>query len=82
MYLPIARTLAAALALSLAASPAFAYIGPGAGLGAFGTVIAVIGAFLLLIVGFIWYPVKRLIRGIRSKSQPPAAENDAREGEH
>lgn len=49
------------LALLLAASPAAAYIGPGAGLGAIGTVITVIGAVLLLIVGFLWYPVKRLL---------------------
>lgn len=41
---------------------ALAYIGPGAGLSVIGTVVAVIGAFLLLIVGFIWYPMKRVLR--------------------
>ena len=39
---------------------AFAYIGPGAGISAIGTVIALIGAILLAIVGFVWYPIKRL----------------------
>ncbi len=39
---------------------AFAYIGPGAGITAIGTVIALIGAILLAIVGFVWYPIKRL----------------------
>ena len=48
-----------------AASPALAYIGPGAGVGAIGTVIAVIGAILLMIVGFIWYPLKRLFKRFR-----------------
>ena len=56
------RTLLPALLLIAAATPAAAYIGPGAGLGAIGTVIAVIGAVLLMIVGFVWYPVKRLLK--------------------
>ena len=42
---------------------ALAYIGPGAGLSAIGTLVAVIGAFFLLLVGFVWYPVKRLLNG-------------------
>ena len=42
---------------------AFAYVGPGAGLSAIGTVLALIGAVLLGIVGFVWYPIKRLLRG-------------------
>ena len=46
---------------------ALAYIGPGAGLSVIGTVVAVIGAFLLLIVGFIWYPMKRVLRGRKEK---------------
>lgn len=45
---------------------AVAYVGPGAGLTAIGTVLALIGAILLGIFGFIWYPVKRLLRGRKS----------------
>jgi uncharacterized membrane protein len=41
---------------------AHAYIGPGAGLSAIGTLVALIGAILLAIVGFVWYPLKRLLR--------------------
>jgi hypothetical protein len=53
----------AALGFSAALSDtAFAYIGPGLGLSAFGSVIALTGAILLAIVGFVWYPVKRLLR--------------------
>jgi len=54
-----------ALALYLALAlpePAQAYIGPGAGITAIGTVIALIGAILLAIIGFLWYPIKRLLR--------------------
>jgi hypothetical protein len=42
---------------------ASAYIGPGAGLGAIGTAIALVGALVLLVAGFVWYPIKRIIRG-------------------
>jgi len=54
-------------------STAFAYIGPGAGISAIGTALALIAAVLLAIVGFIWYPVKRLI-GSRRKAQPLAKD--------
>lgn len=52
----------AVLASTTMASPAAAYIGPGAGLSAIGTVAALAGAVLLLVIGFVWYPVKRLLR--------------------
>ncbi|SLN70693.1 hypothetical protein PEL8287_03924 [Roseovarius litorisediminis] len=50
------------LLLFVVATPAHAYIGPGAGLGAIGTVIAVLAAVVLLVAGFVWYPVKRLLK--------------------
>lgn len=50
---------------------AFAYVGPGAGLTAIGTILALVAAFFLAIVGFVWYPVKRLLR--RGKSHGPEA---------
>lgn len=48
--------------LSLVAEPVYAYVGPGAGLTAIGSVLALIAAIFLSIVGFVWYPVKRLLR--------------------
>lgn len=56
------RALFAILAAIAIASPAHAYIGPGAGLGAIASAIALVAAVLLLIVGFVWYPLKRLMR--------------------
>lgn len=55
--------------LMLALTPVFAqaYVGPGVGLSALGSILAFIGAIVLLIAGFLWYPIKRLLRG-RSKS--------------
>ncbi|RNF33239.1 hypothetical protein A7A09_017555 [Paracoccus methylarcula] len=52
----------AGLAATLNAAPALAYVGPGAGLTALGTMIAVIAVVLLAVVGFVWYPLKRLLR--------------------
>jgi len=49
---------------------ATAYVGPGAGLGAIGTVLALIGAVLLAILGFLWYPIKRLLAKRRGRSPP------------
>ena len=47
-----------------------AYVGPGAGLSAIGTVLALIGAVLLAILGFLWYPIKRLLAKRRGKTPP------------
>lgn len=55
-------------------APASAYVGPGAGLSAIGSLLALLGAIGLAIVGFIWYPVKRLIRALRSKRQEKSGE--------
>lgn len=44
-----------------------AYVGPGGGLTAIGSIIAFLGAILLVILGFFWYPIKRLINHLRKK---------------
>jgi len=65
---------AAILGLALAAltpDPAAAYIGPGAGLGVLGAIVALFGALVLLIVGVVWYPVKRLLGRSKAKSAAP-----------
>jgi hypothetical protein len=53
-------------------SAAHAYVGPGAGLTALGTVLALVAAVLFALVGFVWYPMKRLMK--RSGAKAPAAE--------
>jgi hypothetical protein len=55
-------SLIASMACIVLSSPAAAYIGPGAGLSAIGTAVAVFGAVFLLVVGFVWYPIRRLLR--------------------
>lgn len=40
---------------------ALAYVGPGAGLSVLGALFALLAAIALAVVGFVWYPVKRLL---------------------
>ncbi len=49
--------------------PAFAYIGPGAGLSAFGALFALIAMIGVTLFGFIWYPLKRILKKKKSQSK-------------
>ena len=41
---------------------AWAYVGPGLGSGVVVAVIGTVFGLLMLIVGVIWYPIKKMIR--------------------
>jgi hypothetical protein len=73
--------MATAGALAIAglflADPAHAYVGPGIGLTALGTLLALLAAIALAIVGFVWYPIRRLLR--RRKAGAPQIETEPRE---
>jgi hypothetical protein len=58
--------LAVIFSTILISADAQAYIGPGAGLSAIGSLLALVAAVLLAIVGFIWYPMKRILRRRRT----------------
>lgn len=62
-------TIFASLLLSLACGPAHAYLGPGGAVSGIGALLALIGAVLLSIIGFVWYPVKRMLTGKRRASE-------------
>ena len=47
------------------AGNAWAYVGPGLGLGVVGALVGLIVAVFLSIVGLVWYPVKRLLKKFR-----------------
>ena len=47
---------------AFSAGPAQAYIGPGAGLGAFAVFAALAMGILLLFVGLVYFPVKRMLK--------------------
>ena len=69
--------LTAVIAAITCALPASAYVGPGAGLTAIGSALALIAALFLALVGFVWYPIKRLLR--RKHQDAPVAERPADE---
>lgn len=77
-------TLTLATALLLAATPSWAYVGPGLGAGTLATVIGFIGSVFLALFAIIWFPIKRLIKRIRGDSgqQSQAAErSESRDSE-
>jgi hypothetical protein len=59
------------LAAMLAATSAAAYMGPGAGLGMLGSVIAVVGAVLVAVVGIVVLPVRMILKRRRKAQQKP-----------
>jgi hypothetical protein len=59
-------------AAMLAAGPALAYMGPGAGLGMLGSLVAVIGAVILAILGILILPLRMLLKKRRKDAPPPA----------
>ena len=48
---------------------AIAYVGPGLGVGAVSAVLGVVLGLLMLVVGVVWYPIKRLIRRFWNKNK-------------
>jgi len=56
-------------AIAFCSTPALAYVGPGLGLTAIGSALALVAAALLAIVGFVWYPLKRLIGRGKAKEE-------------
>ncbi len=57
-------------------SNAAAYIGPGTGLSAIGSLLALLVGVIVAIVGFLWYPLKRIFG---KKSQEPDQIQDNEE---
>jgi hypothetical protein len=63
-----AAALAAAALMGFSLD-ALAYVGPGLGAGAVAAVLGVVGGILMLVVGIVWYPLKRVIRRFREKKE-------------
>ena len=62
--LPRATSLLVLLGFSL---EALAYVGPGLGAGALAAVLGIVAGILMLVVGVVWYPLKRLYRRYRER---------------
>ncbi len=64
------RSVLLASALGLFPLGALAYVGPGAGLGVIAVTISVLLGVVLLVVGFLWYPLRRIISKRKGSAQP------------
>ena len=51
--------------LLILSTNAYAYIGPGLGVGALATIFGLFLGMVMLLAGIIWYPIKKLIKKIR-----------------
>ncbi len=69
---PFRRFLAVALVACVGATPAMAYIGPGAGISVVGAGLVLIGTFLLSIVMVIAWPIKALGRALTPVKRGPS----------
>ena len=57
-----------------------AYIGPGSGIGAVGALAALVATGVLMVIGFLWYPVKRILRSRRKNGKNLAGGDHPRGG--
>jgi hypothetical protein len=55
--------------------PVYAYTGPGLGMGIFSIAVGVLGSIFLGILAVVWYPIKRIIRILRTR--PPRLPKDS-----
>ena len=63
------RAIVTTVMIAALAAPttAFAYVGPGAGITVVGAALAFIASVFLAVVGFVWYPIKRLMRAMTAR---------------
>lgn len=50
----------------LAAAPAHAYIGPGAGAGTIAVVLGILASIVMAFFALLWYPVKRVVKRFKA----------------
>lgn len=59
--------------------PAMAYVGPGTGIAALGALLAIIVGVIAALFGFLWYPMKRLLK--KRKQEAAMKEAQEKQGE-
>jgi membrane protein implicated in regulation of membrane protease activity len=70
----ISVAIAILAALFLTPQVTLAYVGPGTGLSAIGSFLALLMAVVLTVVGFFWLPLKRILKARRQQDAPPQEE--------
>ncbi|MEO1701500.1 MAG: hypothetical protein AAFR71_05545 [Pseudomonadota bacterium] len=75
-YIQLGKNLVVASGfVALWSVPAHAYIGPGLGLGSIAVIFGILGSILLAIFASVWYPIKRMLKKRRAKSDGAADES-------
>ncbi|NEQ72177.1 MAG: hypothetical protein F6K24_29890 [Okeania sp. SIO2D1] len=69
--------LASLFIILIISQPAMAYVGPGAGLAAIGAFFALLAGILAALFGFLWYPIKRLLRKRKQSKEDNDGQNDS-----
>ena len=71
------RHLQLALALSIiaAATPAQAYIGPGAGIGAIAVVLGIFASIIFGLAAIVWFPIKRMMKRKKAPEKPAGEQS-------
>lgn len=64
-----APSLAVIFLVFLLPQPVLAYIGPGTGLSAIGVFLAVVAGIIVALFGFVWFPIKRLLRKKKARDR-------------
>lgn len=84
MMMRAGLVILALIAVTLSPDPALAYIGPGAGLGMIGSLIAVLGAVVLALVGLFVLPFRMLMKRRKQKAgaeqKPAVPASSAQDG--
>ena len=64
------------LLVILVQQPAMAYVGPGTGIAALGALIAIIVGVIAALFGFLWYPMKRILKKRKAARTEAKEEGD------
>ncbi|NHZ69808.1 MAG: hypothetical protein GWP20_01070, partial [Thermotogales bacterium] len=74
----IARVGVMTLLMLAISGPANAYLGPGGVISGIGSLLALVAAVLVAIIGFLWFPIKRMIK--RNRGMKNTADNTDKTG--
>jgi ABC-type proline/glycine betaine transport system permease subunit len=66
----------AILLLALTTMPAFAYIGPGAGISVLGSVLGILATIFVAIGAILFWPIRKLVRRRKSAAKDKADHSD------
>jgi hypothetical protein len=80
-YAKQGRMICLALLVSSLATPAFAYVGPGAGLTLIGSLLAVVAAAALAIIGLVMFPIRLAMKKARQAKLAREAEQSVLESD-